>query len=361
MQDGPADVKEVDQQESRPCSVGPQLVTFTRRKRLRNALAAQLHKTVVMLATGYVLFCFSERMFWSFVRPGDSLGGLLLTWMVYSLLGWILLILVRRYRIASFPAVFMAGAVFGWLAEGVVVDTLYGSPSSPFPLSISFTGLAWHALLSVGVGWYLTAKALVAERPTRIIILSLAVGLGWGLWAAWWPNELREPGLTTLPRFAFHTLACSILLILAWFVLGRARPDWFRPRRFAAAFLTGLALILFLLARVPSRPMAVLVLPPLLALAFAGLRKHAGHEEQPDSLDALLGRVRTRNALALLLMPCAAIVAYAPFRLLDWHPATNVVVYLVTMPLGFWFFVQALWRRPALASRGAEQSLGGNP
>src|SRR5208337_596700 len=79
----------------------------------------------------------------------------LITWIAYCLLGWIFLDLVRRFRVASFTALFLCGAVFGWVDEGVVVDTLYGNPTNPFPLSISFTGLAWHAMLSVCVGWYL--------------------------------------------------------------------------------------------------------------------------------------------------------------------------------------------------------------
>jgi hypothetical protein len=150
----------------------------------RPLLARWLAKAAVVLANGYVLFFFSERVFWSFPRPNDSLGDLLMTWLVYSLLGWILLILVRRYRIASFLPLFLAGAVYGWVAEGVVVDTLYGGPGNPFPLSVSFTGLSWHALISVGAGWYLLPKAMTARKPTRTILMSLAIGLCWGLRAA---------------------------------------------------------------------------------------------------------------------------------------------------------------------------------
>ena len=53
-------------------------------------------KLVVVLATGYILFFYSERMFWSFLRPGDTLTDLLLTWVVYSLLAWVFLLLVRQ-------------------------------------------------------------------------------------------------------------------------------------------------------------------------------------------------------------------------------------------------------------------------
>src|ERR1019366_2516322 len=61
-----------------------------------------IQKIVVVLATGYILFFYSERMFWSFPRPGDNLGDLLLTWIVYSLLAWVFLSLIRQCRIAAF-------------------------------------------------------------------------------------------------------------------------------------------------------------------------------------------------------------------------------------------------------------------
>ncbi len=77
-------------------------------------------KAIVVLANGYILFFFSERVFWCFWRPGDNVREFLLTWFVYCLLGWIFLLVVRRYLIASFPPRFLAGAVFGWVGEGKV-------------------------------------------------------------------------------------------------------------------------------------------------------------------------------------------------------------------------------------------------
>ena len=180
----------------------------------------QLRKAAVILANGYILFFFSERVFWSFWRPGDNLPEFLITWIAYCLLGWIFLDLVRRFKVASFPPLFLCGAVFGWVGEGVVVDTLYGNATNPFPLSISFTGLAWHALLSVGVGWYLIGKALTEEKPTRTALISLAVGVGWGLWAVWWPAELGKEADTSVWGFASHAVLCSIPFLLAWLVLG---------------------------------------------------------------------------------------------------------------------------------------------
>jgi len=187
-----------------------------------------IHKAAIVLANGYILFFFSERVFWSFWRPGDTLPDFLITWIAYCLLGWIFLDLVRRFKVASFPPLFLCGAVFGWVGEGVVVDTLYGNRTNPFPLSISFTGLAWHALLSIGVGWYLIGRALTEERRTKISLISLGVGVCWGLWAVWWTTELGTEVDTSVWGFASHALPCSIPFVIAWFVFGLARPDWFQ-------------------------------------------------------------------------------------------------------------------------------------
>jgi hypothetical protein len=40
-------------------------------------------KTAIVLANGYILFFFSERVFWSFWRTGDTLTEFLITWFAY--------------------------------------------------------------------------------------------------------------------------------------------------------------------------------------------------------------------------------------------------------------------------------------
>jgi hypothetical protein len=210
-------------------------------------------KLVIVLATGYVLFFYSERMFWSFLRPGDKPVDFVLGWLVYSVMAWVFLLLVRHCRIAAFSAVFLAGAAFGWLAEGIVVDTMCGNKGNPFPASISFTGLAWHALISVGVGWYWQARLLTAGNRKKIALFSVAVGLGWGLWAGWWPAELGRAN-TSLAAFTGHTLACSTLLIGARLILALAGSEWFRPAKYELAVLLAVVALFFFVVRIPATP-----------------------------------------------------------------------------------------------------------
>ena len=301
-----------------------------------------IQKLAVVLATGYILFFYSERVFWSFARPGDKVAELLLTWIVYSLLAWVFMLLVRQCRIAAFPALFLAGAVFGWLAEGIVVDTLYGNPSNPFPMSISFTGLAWHALISVGIGWYGQAKVLTAGSSMKITLFSVAMGLGWGLWAGWWPAELGRDN-TSLAAFAGHTVACFIPLFGAWLVLGMAGSGWFRPAKLETPILLGLVVLFFLGVRIPATPRSALILPPLLLACGYGLWRNQSQERRPDLLDAVLGRLRARSCLPLLLMPLTAILVYAPVPTWGLTLPSNWMLYILTMPLGFVLLIRSLW------------------
>ena len=47
--------------------------------------------------------------------------------------------------------------------------------------------------------------------------------------------------------------------------------------------------------------------------------------------------------MTLVLIPLAAIAVNAVCRTLNLLVPTNLVLYVITMPLGFWFFFRSLW------------------
>jgi hypothetical protein len=103
---------------------------------------------LLALLNGFILFFYSERLFWSAWRPGDSIPDLMVTWLAYSVLAYLFLATVWFFRVNHLWSVFLAGAVYGWLTEGGLIHTLYGTEeTAPFPVSISITGLSWHALI----------------------------------------------------------------------------------------------------------------------------------------------------------------------------------------------------------------------
>ena len=76
-----------------------------------------MRATSLILGTGYVLYFFSERLFWSLWRQGDDMAIYGATWLVYAFLGYLLLAAIRFYRVRDLWALFLAGALFGWLVE----------------------------------------------------------------------------------------------------------------------------------------------------------------------------------------------------------------------------------------------------
>jgi hypothetical protein len=78
----------------------------------------------VNLAAGFLLFFFSERLFWTVFKPGDQIVDLVITWLAYSVLGCVFLNILKRCGGSELPRVALAGAVYGWLAQGALVGTL---------------------------------------------------------------------------------------------------------------------------------------------------------------------------------------------------------------------------------------------
>ncbi len=180
------------------------------------AVKPLLVRFALALATGYVLMYYSELVFWARFKPGDTLGGLAATWLFYSLAAYAFLSVLVFFRVHNLWGIFLAGALYGWLVEGVIVQTMYDA----FPWQISWTGLAWHALLSVLVGWYWMLKALRSHAPASAWLSSAAIGLFIGFWAiSWWVEEPES--ITSIVDFAIFILAATILLAVGYSVIDR--------------------------------------------------------------------------------------------------------------------------------------------
>jgi hypothetical protein len=299
-----------------------------------------------ILATGYILMYFSEILFWSRPRPGDGLPGWLGTCLVYSLTGFILLSIIGHFRARSIWALFLAGAVFGWLTEGLVVQTAY----EDLPLSLSFTGLAWHALISVLAGWWILRRALQGGLNPALGF-SAIIGLGYGLWAInWWLQA--DGGISPFPTFAVYSLVATLPVMAAYAIVDRLLPEPFIPNRWvilAAVILLG---AYFIFVTVPAAGLAAAILPVLLLIVLWTLHRNRSLEseatEDPGTPPPLV------NYLGLLAIPAVAIVFYAIATVLDlrWH--TNWVLYVITTPAGFVMFILSMWkiwrRKPAFSS-----------
>ncbi len=288
---------------------------------------------ILILSTGFIFFYFSELLFWSRVRPGDSISGWLVTWAAYSLMAYIFLVLVQYFRVRSIWALFLAGAAFGWIAEGIVVQTTYES----LPLSISFTGLAWHALITVWVGWYAVRNSLHSPDPKAALKISAAIGLCYGLWAiSWWGEP--EGGVSTIMEFAAFSSIATILVIFAYRLSDWSSTETFKPNRWLVIIFGGLALLYFIFVTIPAQPLAALILPVLLGMVYLGLRWNRQSEPENSMLESFNSSVPAWRYAGLLAIPVCAGVVYGLATMLDLNWQTNWVLYLITTPAGFILF-----------------------
>ncbi len=260
--------------------------------------------------------------------------------MAYSFLAFVFLSLVSWARVHTIWALFLAGGAFGWLTEGVLVQTTYEN----LPLSISFTALAWHALISVWVGWYVLNVALSAGlRQTALT--AAAIGLFFGFWSiSWWIEPAPEGAITPLADFAVFATISSGLLALAYWTYHRTLPSTFMPSRTVQAIATLPVGLYFVAVAVPAAPIAAIVLPVLaLLLAFA-LRLNRQVEARPSALTSTTQSVQPWSYVGLLFLPLTTIGFYAAALALEVTWRTNWITYLITTPLGFILLILALIR-----------------
>lgn len=300
---------------------------------------------LLVLSTGYVFFYFSELLFWAHLRPGDSLPGWLATWLTYSLAAFVFLTLLSYFHVSDIWGLFLAGAAFGWLTEGLLMQTAYET----LPLSLSFTGLAWHALISVWVGWYALLRSLASPRRWASLLLSAAIGVGYGLWSiSWWLEP--DGGVAGVGEFTVFSFAATLPLILACWLFNWSAVAAFHPPRWVIGVIAALFAMYFFIVTVPAAPLSAVILPGLLALVYLGLRRQRGDADHRPLLESLPGKVPAWKYLSLLAIPATGTLVYALALELGIQVHTNQVLYIITTPLGFILFGYSLyraWRIPA--------------
>ncbi|HMR98436.1 MAG TPA: hypothetical protein PKE62_04200 [Anaerolineales bacterium] len=294
---------------------------------------------VLTLSTGYIFFLFSELLFWARKRPGDSLGEWTITWLAYSLMAFVFLLIVSYFKVNNIWALFLAGAVFGWLGEGIVVQTTYES----LPLSISFTALAWHALITVWIGWYGIRRSLHASNPFSTLKLSLTIGLCYGLWAIMWWLE-PDGGVSSIAEFATFSFVAATLAILAYWLADWSSSESFRPNRWVSVVIVSMFALMFFFVAVPIVPLAIIILPILLGLAYLGLRWNRLTEAKGSMLTGFNNPVSAWKYLSLLGIPAAGVSFYALAASLNLQWQTNWILYLITTPLGFILFGVSMYK-----------------
>ena len=173
------------------------------------ARAAAPRAVAFVLATGAVSWAWSEVGFWAHFRADDQPATWVLTWLMYSLAAAVALRTLRRWPGADLPRLVLVGALYGWVVEGVVASTVYSAP----PFTLIWTGVAWHGLLTVVLGWWALPRAVVAGGRGAWLLCG-AVGIAWGVWSAgWWsapPDAGQDAAAPDVAAYAlFVVLVCA--------------------------------------------------------------------------------------------------------------------------------------------------------
>ncbi|MDX1994361.1 MAG: hypothetical protein SF029_18405 [bacterium] len=287
-----------------------------------------------VLLTGYILGFFSEWMFWSGqVRPSDP-GEYIFTWLVYSIAAYLFLLTVRLFHVRTFWSLFLAGAVYGWMVEGVYVQTMYDD----FPYNISTTGLSWHALISVCLGWAFLRQQLRASLRSAWIACA-AFGVFFGFWSIGWWIEVPQASLGAV---ALYNGVLGVLLMLAVALLERIGDAAFTLtwRKVIVGVIIFLAWFVFV--TVPTQPLALFVLPPLLGVVLLTLNRNRTLEPAADLLPA--AALPLSRLACVLLIPLLATAIYALAEAAAFPWSTLPFVWIVTLPAGFILLALSLYR-----------------
>jgi hypothetical protein len=293
-----------------------------------------LLNVVYALFTGYLLCYYSEWMFWAGRRLDTNPLEHIPTWLAYSFLAYLFLLTVRYFRVRSVWAMFLAGAVYGWLGEGVLVQTMYDS----FPLNISVTGLSWHALISVLGGWYFMRKWL--RSSTRNTLLgSIGLGLYYGFWSSgWW---VESPVNDPLTQFLYN-MTLGIPLVVAYAGLARIGDNSFSPTKFSMACVFTISLVYFVFITILTQPLALLIFPPVMGIVLFTL--YQNRKREPSEVKPSPQQVPAYRFLMLLVMPLTMSAVYALNHIADFPIETLTPIYLVELLLGFLMLFISLYR-----------------
>jgi hypothetical protein len=301
-----------------------------------------LRYLLLCLACGVIAVWAGENLFWFIPPAGLRPVDLALTVLAYSVASGVALSAVIVTGAGGLPAAFLGGAVMGYMAEGVIVGTIYQA----LPFYWVWTPLAWHALVSgalvLGLG-----RAGHRLGPRAMAGIWILLGLMAAFWGQYWPSE--HPGRMSGPQaVGAADLAVYLALPAVAVVLAHAMMDRFgslpRPPRAVLAMAPGLALVVWIAQGVADPRPLRLVLPVALALLWWTMRR-LGRVAPPSAARTLGAPVPLWQHALLLLAPLTA-VALAP---LVWRQdmrtfGANWVIAGITCVVSMAWLVRLVWR-----------------
>jgi hypothetical protein len=318
----------------------------------------------MLFVVGFIVQLNSERAYWFFSPEWftSSLGETLGVAAFYGFAVAGALWALGRVPGRGLHQVVLAGVIFGWTVEGVIVYVLH--EAGPFDLVFPAMFAGWHGLLSFVGLFYLVRRWLLQRRIAQLAAAAAGYGTVWGTWAitSWLPNsddmvaDSAVGGGSPASPAEFAVLAVLFVAALgvAHLILDRVWPHNWRPGPLAGWLILGVTGVYAALAFL-AIPWAPLRWVALVAVPVAGLVRSGGGTG-PNLYAAMQGRVHARDLVALVPIAVIAAGVYAAAWAADPNDAFLEVVMAVHVlaQVGFggtalvWSMVRALRTPPVL-------------
>ena len=312
-------------------------------------ISIHFFKTALIVASfGAVLVSVSEFWFYEVSEEVSSIGVLL----AYGLLGYVFLLTLERYHTQTFAGWFVGAALFGFLIEGVVVPVLYSAP----PFTIVWTSLAWHALITIWLCWWVFRHIMANQSWYIALGFNALLGLGFGMWNAYMWNAVESEGAE--PLFYWQpteVFAEQFLFGYVLFLLGHILFAWvYRSRQDSQSYeYYGLWLVTWIIAILTGVASGLWffwpILPVLVLLCLWSMR--AGKKESLFG-DSESYSVYEKNQQAIpwwrysftLLIPLVAIVVYDLLVTQQIGLEMNFFLIVTAGPISVWWFLRSLYQ-----------------
>jgi hypothetical protein len=316
----------------------------------------------ILLSTITMVF-FSEKVFW-YVQ-GYSILELVL---FYAIPVAVCITVLDLFQVHRLSGLVLVGGLFGFLVEGALTPVIYEAGLLDPIMPAYFVG--WHGLLSLVVGWYLIRKFLVERQWKHLVVLSLGIGIFWGVWSLAYrlPESVREfqalveageqfiPGAWPVGDFALYSVVFSALLAAAHWLL--AQGFWqreFTLQRWEMGLLAAILVLLYLAQVFPTVPLGFLKLAGLIALVILPLRMVNQGSEKPSVLVQLDRSIPAKHVAPLMAIPVAASLVYALAEVFpppeDWLRGLYITIYSLQALAGgslfLWAWVDSIkvWKK----------------
>lgn len=305
-------------------------------------IQTMIQRCLMVTSFGAITVTFSEFWFYEVHSDVDSIAILL----AYGILGYVFLIVLAWARVATFAALVVAMSCLGFLIEGVAVPVVY----SGLPLTIVWTSLAWHMLLTLLVGWYFFKQIMTESSIGKAACFNTVIGIGLGLWNSYMWNAVEgpvgelsfvwQPTIDFVAQFLFG----YGLFVGGHFIFERAYPKAANFRRVEVAILALVISALSLLTAIASGLWMFFPIAPLLVwLCLWALRR--GRGAQGDIIGTL-----NRDLIPVwrygltALIPAFAITTYAVCATYTIQAEMNAYLILAAGPFSVWLFLSSLWK-----------------